>query len=369
MQKHRGFFFYKRYLCAAIRMKFLFLYTEIAEYFLACCNQLAAHGEVHIIRWPVNKEAPFQFAFNGQLKVYDKNDHTFEGLQQLIASIGPSIIVCSGWIDKDYLKLTKAYAGKIPTVMTCDTHWRGDLKQRLATVIGRFYLPRIFSHAWVPGQSQEAYVRRLGFKEQNIETGFYSCDLPHFEALFQKQFPAKKADFPKRFLYVGRYYEFKGIQELWQAFTRLQAEQPCDWELWCLGTGDVEPVSHPKIKHFGFVQPRDLENFTAASGVFILPSRFEPWGVVVHEFAASGFPLLLSNRVGAGGQFLKEGQNGFFFEAENAGSIQAAMKKITSMANAELVQMGEKSNRLSKSISPQTWVNSILKMEGAICTK
>ena len=43
-------------------MKFVFLYTEIAEYFLACCKELSKHGQIHIIRWPINKEAPFQFA-------------------------------------------------------------------------------------------------------------------------------------------------------------------------------------------------------------------------------------------------------------------------------------------------------------------
>lgn len=350
-------------------MRCLFLYTELAEYVLACCNQLAAHGEVHIVRWPVNKEAPFEFEFNSGLKVYNKPDYSFEGLQKLIAGIDPTVIVCSGWIDKDYLKLVKPYAGKIPTVMTCDTQWRGDLRQRLATIAGRMYLSRLFSHAWVPGQSQKQYALRLGFKAQHIETGFYSCDLARFNQVYGQQFAAKRQDFPKRFLYVGRYYEFKGIKELWQAFAELQAEQPNEWELWCLGVGDVEPAQHPKIKHFGFVQPKDMQNFTAGSGVFILPSRFEPWGVVVQEFAASGFPLLLSGRIGAKEQFLKEGQNGFSFEAENLAAIRAAMKKITGLPAAELASMGQLSHELAQSVTPGTWVNSILKMEGALCTK
>lgn len=350
-------------------MRCLFLYTELAEYVLACCNQLAQHGEVHIVRWPVNKEAPFEFEFNSGLKVYNKPDYSFEDLEKLMAEIDPTVIVCSGWIDKDYLKLVKPYAGKIATVMTCDTQWRGDLKQRLATIAGRLYLSRLFSHAWVPGQAQKQYALKLGFKERNIETGFYSCDLDRFNTVYEQQLAAKQQHFPKRFLYVGRYYEFKGIKELWQAFAELQEEQPSEWELWCLGTGDLEPVQHPKIRHFGFVQPRDMQNFTAGSGVFILPSRYEPWGVVVQEFAASGFPLLLSDRIGAREQFLKEGQNGFSFEAENVAAIKAAMKKMTGLPPAGLVKMGQLSHELAQQVSPATWVNSILKMEGALCTK
>ncbi|MES2763851.1 MAG: glycosyltransferase family 4 protein [Bacteroidota bacterium] len=343
-------------------MKFLFLYTEIAEYFLACCKELAKHGEVHVIRWPVNKEAPFQFQENQQIKLYSKADHDLAGLKKLVDSINPDVIICSGWIDKDYLKITKSYFKKIPTVMTCDTHWRGDLKQRLAMIVSRFTLLNIFSHAWVPGQIQKQYVLNLGFKEKNIETGFYSCDLNHFESIYQSQKTQKQTQFPKRFLYVGRYYTFKGIQELWQAFTELQTEQPNEWELWCLGIGDIEPIDHPKIKHFGFVQPKELATYTSQTGVFILPSRFEPWGVVVHEFAASGFPLLLSNAVGAKEQFLQSGKNGFEFKSQSVSEIKDALKKIVNTSEADLLMMSTHSNTLSRSISPKKWVDSLLKM-------
>ena len=343
-------------------MKFLFLYTEIAEYVLACCNELSQHGEVHIVRWPVNKEAPFQFQVNEQIKLYSKTDYNQEQLTQLVSSINPDVIICSGWIDKDYLKITKTYYKKIPTVMTCDTHWRGDLKQRLAMIISRFTLLRIFSHAWVPGQIQKKYVLNLGFKNTCIETGFYSCDLPYFESVYQAQKEQKQIHFPKRFLYVGRYYEFKGIKELWQAFIELQEEQPNDWELWCLGVGDVAPIQHPKIKHFGFVQPKDLGKYTSQTGVFVLPSRVEPWGVVVHEFAASGFPLLLSNQVGAKEQFLDEGKNGFEFKAGSTQDIKLALKNMILSKEADLLAMSQYSNKLSKSISPKSWAESLLRM-------
>jgi glycosyltransferase involved in cell wall biosynthesis len=343
-------------------MTFLFLYTEIAEYFLACCKELSKHGDVHIIRWPVNKEAPFQFKDDQKLKLYSKSDYDQVGLHQLVDSINPDVIICSGWIDKDYLKITKAYFKKIPTIMTCDTHWRGGFKQRLAMIVSRFTLLNIFSHAWVPGQIQKKYVLNLGFKEQNIETGFYSCDLDHFESLYQLQKSQKQTQFPKRFLYVGRYYAFKGVEELWQAFTELQTEQPNEWELWCLGIGDIEPIQHPKIKHFGFVQPKDLATYTSQTGVFILPSRFEPWGVVVHEFAASGFPLLLSDAVGAKEQFLQQGKNGFEFEAQNVVEIKNALKKTINTSDSELQEMSTSSNALSKFISPAKWVSSLLKM-------
>ncbi|MBK8368525.1 MAG: glycosyltransferase [Bacteroidetes bacterium] len=246
--------------------------------------------------------------------------------------------------------------------MTCDTHWNGSFKQRLATIISRFTLLNIFSHAWVPGQIQKQYVLNLGFKEQNIQTSFYSCDLEHFESIYQSQKVQKQSQFPKRFLYVGRYYEFKGIKELWQAFIEMQTEQPNEWELWCLGIGDIEPINHPKIKHFGFVQPKDLATYTSQTGVFILPSRFEPWGVVVHEFAASGFPLLLSNAVGAKESFLQEHKNGFTFKAQDIADLNRVLKTIVNTPQQDLQAMSVYSNKLAQSISPKKWTENLLKM-------
>ncbi len=341
-------------------MRVLFLYTELAEYFLKCCEELSKVAEVHIIRWPVNKEAPFEFEFPGKIKIYSKNDYNYEELQKLMQNIQPEMIICSGWIDKEYLKLTKPYFKKIPSVLTCDTHGKGSLKQYLALALSRFFLLRIFSDAWVPGEPQKTYVKKLGFKTKNIQLGFYSCDLPKFNTIYEEQKVLKKNAFPKRFIYVGRYYDFKGVSELWQAFMELQKDEPNEWELWCLGTGSVPPVNHPKIKHFGFVQPKDLAPILKGCGVFILPSRFEPWGVVVQEMSAAGFPLLLSRAVGAKEAFLIENTNGYSFPANDSNSLKMQLKKIINLSAEELLKMSENSHAQAQKINPQTWVKSVL---------
>ena len=49
---------------------------------------------------------------------------------------------------------------------------------------------------------------------------------------------------------------------------------------------------------------------------FVCPAN-EHWGVVVHEAAAAGLPLLLSNTTYAGTHFLVEGINGYSFDENN----------------------------------------------------
>lgn len=346
-------------------MKILFLYTELAGYFLACVRELVRQGhEVHIVRWPVNKEAPFEFAFGEGITVYNRSDYNDKQLQALATSIAPDAVVCSGWIDRDYVKVCNQLKKTAVTILALDNKWRGSLKQQFARIISPFTLKRIFKFAWVPGALQAMYARKLGFSEGNIRSGFYSADTPFFATYHEAYKAAKQQHFPHRFIFAGRYYDFKGVRELWQAFAELKEEQPNDWQLWCLGTGDVPPAEHPAIHHFGFVQPNDMHTYLEQTGVFVMPSRVEPWGVVLHEFAAAGFPLVCSSNVGAVNQFVKEGENGFVFSAGDVKNIKAALHKVINTSDEQLVQMGETSAALGKTISPQSWAACLLGMIG-----
>jgi glycosyltransferase involved in cell wall biosynthesis len=342
----------------------LFLYTELAGYFLSCVNELTRVKDVtvHIVRWPVNKEAPFQFEFSPSLKVYDRNDYDLQQLDALVKNIAPDFIYCSGWIDKDYLKVARKYRKTIPVVVGFDNQWTGTLKQRIAAFLAPFTIRRIFNHCWVPGQPQERYAVEMGFKADQIMRGFYSADVDHFDALYKKFLPVKSRSFPRRFIFSGRYVEYKGLNVLIDAFDQARNELGSDWELWCLGTGPLQPKQADNVKHLGFIQPAELEKVIAETGVFVLPSSFEPWGVVVHEFAAAGFPLICSDAVGASTQFLQEGVNGFTFAPSDVPSLKKILISFMKMSDPELLQMSDKSNSLSFSITPQKWVGEVLRI-------
>ncbi len=345
------------------KKRIIFLYTEIAEYFLACCKALLNEDvEIHIVRFPVNKEAPFKFVFSEGITVYERNNYNDSQLLELVIKIRPSEIICSGWIDKGYLKICKHFKGLIPTILTLDNHWRGDLKQQIAKIISPFYLHKRFSNCWVPGSLQKEYAIKLGFKEVQILSGFYSCDFEYFHKQYLENKDKKVKLFPKRFIYVGRYYEFKGIRNLWKAFDELQNESPNEWELWCLGTGEIEPIVHPKIKHFGFVQPTELSSYLENTGVFVLPSFFEPWGVVVHEFASAGFPIICSDKVGARTAFVENNYNGYIYNSDSVAELKVAMKKIVMTDSFGLNSMAERSVDKSKGITPDIWAQQLMKL-------
>ena len=66
------------------RKKILFLYFELAGYFMACINRLIELYEVdvHIVRYPVNAIAPFDFKANEKIHFYEyERDAATEGRQ------------------------------------------------------------------------------------------------------------------------------------------------------------------------------------------------------------------------------------------------------------------------------------------------
>lgn len=344
-------------------MTLLVLYEDLAAYFIKCISVFSKRyqADIHIIRRAVNKEAPFELEL-GPIKTYTFTEYSEKEVFDLVHKIRPDAIFCGGWSNKTYLKIVKKYNGKIPTVIGFDNKWKGSLKQRIASVVAPFYITNKFSKCFVPGPEQKKFALKIGFKASQIAEGAYCCDFEFFHEQYLANKVQKERQFPKKFIYVGRYVPHKGIQDLWRAFAELQEEKPSEWELWCLGTGDVQPFKHPKIKHFGFVQPAEMKRFIENTGVFILPSHFEPWGVVVHEYVAAGFPIICSDEVGARTTFVENNLNGYIYAAGNITALKEAMAAVVNCSDEKLNEMSAESVKKANLITPELWAKQLISL-------
>jgi len=345
-------------------MKILVLYEELAWYFINCMNEVAAAYpcEVLIVSVSANKAAPFRFNYvHPAIRLLNRDDLSQQELFDKVSAFAPDRVFIGGWKHKPYLDLIKKIKPRV-TVIGFDNAWTGSLKQIVGALYFKMFIKPYVQHAFVPGKGQHAFASRLGFKEKYISEGAYCCDHALFSAYYEKSRLEKENNFPKRFLYAGRYAKEKGVSELWHAFIDWQTENPNEWELWCLGKGAIEPALHPKIKHFGFMQPEELEEIIKNTGVFVLPSTFEPWGVVVQEFAAAGFPLICSDKVGAAGTFMVDGKNGFLIEAGNKAQLKEKMNKFSTLNKTELVAMARESVVIAATITPRIWAERLMNM-------
>jgi glycosyltransferase involved in cell wall biosynthesis len=335
--------------------RILVLYRELAGYFLACLDQLCEEYDVQadVIAYPVNQDAPFQLKHSSRVHITSRSDYNTEMLRKKISDGQYSLIFTSGWFDKGYLQVLSAR--QCPALIGFDNPWKGSLKQQLASVYGRLFIKPKFDYAFVPGSKQKAFARHLGFDEAKIITGVYSCDVPKFSAI------KRKGAHPKRLVYVGRYAPEKFIPQLFDTFIEVNTTVSEPWELHCVGVGPLyeNRTFNKHIHHHGFMQPEELSAFTAVGDAFILPSLYEPWGLVVHEFAAAGYPMILSDAVCAGEAFLKPGFNGFSFRAGQTESLKQALHALMTLPEEELTRMGQRSQSLAQSITPATWAKSI----------
>lgn len=346
-------------------MKILILYTEIAGYVLACVREFIAlypEVEVHIVRYPINKEAPFEIARVGGLTEYDRQSFDRDSLIKFTEALHPQIVLCSGWVDKDYLATIKHLGSHIHKVMVLDNHWTGSIKQRILRLLSPFILKPYFNTVWVPGLPQSDYAKKLGFNSNQIISGFYCGDVNLFSAFYTQFKLQKEAQMPKRFICVARYIEAKNLQLLWDAFIELHdAGKLSGWELYCVGTGEGFGVKkeYKAIVHKGFIQPKGMSQVIGETGIFVLPSKFEPWGVVVHEFAAAGYPMLVSNRVGAASEFVVNEKNGYLFNPNSKEDLKEKLLLFANLSTKEFKAMSELSVELAQKINTQKWAHQL----------
>jgi glycosyltransferase involved in cell wall biosynthesis len=343
--------------------RILILYTELAGYSMACIRALSVAGhDVTVLHWPVNPEAPFELSPIKDVTFIAHDAQDVAQVSSQIQQCNPDLIMCSGWIDKSYLRALYAYKGKARTILAMDTQWNGSAKQRLMTAISPLIRKRFFSHAWVAGAGQKEYALRLGFPAEQVQTGLYSADTDLYEKIYRTRKMALGPTGPRSFLFVGRYIQHKGIQDLCAAFVQAKKRMPSDWKLICAGTGEqfAERYIHEAIEHLGFKQPEEMTSLIRDASVFVLPSHFEPWGVVVHEMAQAGLPLILSDKIGGAEQFLSEGKNGLTFEAGNIKELSQRLLEMMQRSEEELEGMGTYSHKLAAKQSPEIWVETLL---------
>jgi glycosyltransferase involved in cell wall biosynthesis len=165
----------------------------------------------------------------------------------------------------------------------------------------------------------------------------------------------------RTFCYIGRYVPEKGLDTLAEAYRIYSAQVESPWKLTCAGSGKCrEELVAVGAEDRGFIQPEALPRFFAEASAFILPSRFEPWGVAVQEAAATGLPLILSDASGASVHLLRDRWNGRSFAAGDAAQLAECMLWTHLQSTEELTELGRNSFELSRQYTPDIWSQALL---------
>ena len=135
----------------------------------------------------------------------------------------------------------------------------------------------------------------------------------------------------KRIISIGRYVYEKGNDLLLEAWSQVE-KQRTDWSLDIYGMGNREPYERqmaqlgidPKRCHLnGFL--KDVHHEYLSSSIFVLPSRFEGFGLVLIESMACGLPVLSFDCENGPRSIITNGVNGFLIPPFNVNMLSEKM--------------------------------------------
>jgi glycogen(starch) synthase len=138
-------------------------------------------------------------------------------------------------------------------------------------------------------------------------------------------------------LFSGRLVYEKGLHDVLSALPRLRRRHP-GIRLVVAGKGPLEPTLREQARRLrlgrsvrwaGFVADDELGALAAAADAVVVPSIYEPFGLVALEAAAAGTPLVAAD-VGGLRELVDPGRTGLRFPAENVPALADAVTTVLS---------------------------------------
>lgn len=209
------------------------------------------------------------------------------------------------------------------------------------------------------------YMKSLGATENKILARRCAVvDNQTIERVYQETFPQrenlkKELNLPKyNFIYVGRIIEIKNLENLLLAFKNAQQKlgKSSDWGLILLGEGIQKQelqslVNQQDIKNVTWIAGQKwdvIPKYLALADVFVLPSKSEPWGLVVNEAMICNLPVIVSDKSGCSVDLVKE--NGFVFQTESVEDLENKLLKFIN-SEVDLQKMGVESKKIISNYS------------------
>ncbi|MFQ5443360.1 MAG: glycosyltransferase family 4 protein [Nitrospinales bacterium] len=173
----------------------------------------------------------------------------------------------------------------------------------------------------------------------------------------------KQLDIPEHALllmYTGSGFERKGLKFLLQSLEFLEKKE---WRLLAVGKGNWKRYlafapAEAREKIICLDPVNDIEKYYAAADVFILPSIYDPFGIVSLEAQAASLPVVVSRFCGAA-EIIEHGHNGLV--VEDPGRPREIAEKINLLFDPSLRQrMGEEARKLAENYPDKNFAEQII---------
>ncbi len=83
-----------------------------------------------------------------------------------------------------------------------------------------------------------------------------------------------------------------------------------------------------KVRFLGFVNQSQLPALYKSADLMVIPSRYEPFGLVVNESMLCGCPVVASDRVGAVRDLITHGETGYVYPCGDTDALAALLRNV-----------------------------------------
>lgn len=298
--------------------------------------------------------------------VYPENSAPYDiskAVIQTLEDFKPDVFIGAGWSITAIPQVAKAMRRlNIPTVCAADTPWLGTFRQTARCLLGRRFIHSCYDAIMIPGATGMPFAKLCGYNGQHIWYNMNTGDSLLFSRNTGQRLEVARKEqvWPNQFVFVGRLVEEKNVRGLISAYELYRKSVINPWPLVVIGDGPLRDLvkNVEKIEWKGWLEASEISDILSKSGCFILPSIYEPWGVVVHEACCSGLPLILSINTGAGADLLRDGFNGRYVDPNSPDHIASMMQWVAN--HGKQWELGYNSYLLSNQFSPSLWSKNII---------
>ncbi|KPM49852.1 glycosyltransferase family 4 protein [Jiulongibacter sediminis] len=213
------------------------------------------------------------------------------------------------------------------------------------------------------------YMKKLGASEDEILMRRNSVNNDRVFKIYSnhklsEEFKTERPKYPKHnFIFVGRFLEIKNLIMLINAFQKLDTGE--EWGLILVGDGPLKPQmkevinGNPQISILPPQEWHGVPKKMALADILILPSYSEPWGLVTNEAMVCEMPVIVSQKCGSSADLVKNGYNGFTFDAYNETDLIEKMRFFVK-DSSKIQEFGQNSSELIKTFSPERVAQDML---------
>lgn len=271
-----------------------------------------------------------------------------------LRQIKPDAVIVSGYHYLGHLRVLRWLRGRrIATLFISDSNIHADRARGFTRTLKSRIVPWVVRRCdpiLVCGSLGKQYFEKYGAREGQCIYAPYEPDYEQIERIDPALVEQMRAQYRfdparKRLVFCGRMVEQKRPDLALGAFVEVAHEFP-DWDLIMVGDG-------VQREWLGYITPTDLRRrilFTGFVGkqdqlsaiyrnchAMILPSDWEPWGVVINEAVAAGLAVVATNVVGAAVELVQPWRNGFLVPPGDRRALAGALREL--MAPGRVEQM------------------------------